>query len=172
MPAAGVVMIVAVVAIVAVVVYYLMMIIVALMRISKGLDEAIDGVVGIIDKTAPAGEVVTTINQNLDAGVDNLPAYAVAGDGRYIVCRHGGILRESRRLSIARARDAVYAAAVRPRPRPMCASAETAASRADFAEASESMAPSPTQSPARNTPAASCNATGAMPPERSARGKS
>ncbi|MBV9002288.1 MAG: hypothetical protein JO304_24750 [Solirubrobacterales bacterium] len=81
MPAAGVVMIIAVVAIVAVLVYYLMMTIVALMRISKGLDDAIDGVVGIIDKTAPVNEVVTTINQNLDAGVDLLEGLLVKKAG-------------------------------------------------------------------------------------------
>ena len=74
-------MIIAVVAIVAVVVYYLMMTIVALMRISKGLDDAIDGVVGIIDKTAPVNEVVTTINQNLDAGVDLLEGLLVKKAG-------------------------------------------------------------------------------------------
>jgi len=81
MPAAGVVMIIAVVAIVAVIVYYLMMTIVALMSISKGLDEAIDGVVGIIDKTAPVNGVVTTINQNLDAGVGLLEGLLVKKAG-------------------------------------------------------------------------------------------
>ena len=72
MPAAGVVMIIAVVAIIVAVVYYLMMTIVALIRIRNGLDEAISGVTGIIDKTAPLNEVVPTVNQNLDAGVDLL----------------------------------------------------------------------------------------------------
>jgi hypothetical protein len=81
MPAAGVVMIIAVVAIVAVLVYYLLMTIVALMRISKGLDAAIGGVVGIIEKTAPVNEVVTTINQNLDAGVDLLEGLLVKKAG-------------------------------------------------------------------------------------------
>ena len=81
MPAAGVVMIIAVVAIVAVIVYYLMMTIVALMSISKGLDEAIDGVVGIIDKTAPVNGVVITINQNLDAGVNLLEGLLVKKAG-------------------------------------------------------------------------------------------
>jgi hypothetical protein len=81
MPAAGVVMIIAVVAIVAVLVYYLMMTIVALIRIRNGLDEAISGVVGIIEKTAPVGEVVTTINQNLDAGVDLLEGLLVKKAG-------------------------------------------------------------------------------------------
>jgi hypothetical protein len=81
MPAAGVVMIIAVVAIVAVLVYYLMMTIVALIRIRNGLDDAISGVTGIIDKTAPVNEVVTTINQNLDAGVDLLEGLLVKKAG-------------------------------------------------------------------------------------------
>jgi hypothetical protein len=74
-------MIIAVVAIVAVLVYYLMMTIVALIRIRDGLDEAISGVVGIIDKSAPVNEVVTTINQNLDAGVDLLEGLLVKKAG-------------------------------------------------------------------------------------------
>ena len=81
MPAAGVVMIIAVVAIIAVLVYYLMMTIVALVRIRNGLDEAISGVTGIIDKTAPLNEVVPTINQNLDAGVDLLEGLLVKKAG-------------------------------------------------------------------------------------------
>jgi len=81
MPAAGVVMIIAVVAIVAVLVYYLLMTIVALIRIRDGLDEAISGVVGIIEKSEPVNEVVTTINQNLDAGVDLLEGLLVKKAG-------------------------------------------------------------------------------------------
>ena len=81
MPAAGVVMIIAVVAIIAVLVYYLMMTIVALIRIRNDLDEAISGVTGIIDKTAPLNEVVPTINQNLDAGVDLLEGLLVKKAG-------------------------------------------------------------------------------------------
>ena len=81
MPAAGVVMIIAVVAIIVAVVYYLLMTIVALIRIRDGLDEAISGVVGIIEKSAPVGEVVTTINQNLDAGVDLLEGLLVKKAG-------------------------------------------------------------------------------------------
>ena len=81
MPAAGVVMIIAVVAIIVAVVYYLMMTIVALIRIRNGLDEAISGVTGIIDKTAPLNEVVPTINQNLDAGVDLLEGLLVKKAG-------------------------------------------------------------------------------------------
>src|SRR5947209_4882675 len=81
MPAAGVVMIIAVVLIVAVLVVYLLGTIVALRRISASLDEAITGVVGIIEKTAPVAEVVGTINQNLDAGVELLEGLLVKKAG-------------------------------------------------------------------------------------------
>ena len=81
MPAAGVVMIIAVVLIVAAIVFYLVSTIVALRRITASLDEAITGVVGIIEKTAPVGDVVTTINQNLDAGVDLLEGLLVKKAG-------------------------------------------------------------------------------------------
>ena len=81
MPAAGVVMIVAVVLIVAAVVVYLVSTIVALRRISANLDDAIVGVTGIIDKTAPVGDVVGAINQNLDAGVDLLEGLLVKKAG-------------------------------------------------------------------------------------------
>ena len=81
MPAAGVVMIIAVVAIVAAAVFYLVSTIVALRRITAGLDEAIGGVVGIIEKSAPVEEVVNTINENLDAGVDLLEGLLVKKAG-------------------------------------------------------------------------------------------
>jgi hypothetical protein len=81
MPAAGVVMIVAVVLIVAAVVFYLVSTILALQKITKGLDEAIAGVVQIIEKSAPVGEVVRTINENLDAGVDLLEGLLVKKAG-------------------------------------------------------------------------------------------
>ena len=81
MPAAGVVMIVAVVLIVAALVFYLVSTILALQKITSGLDEAISGVVGIIEKSAPVNEVVTTINQNLDAGVDLLEGLLVKKAG-------------------------------------------------------------------------------------------
>lgn len=81
MPAAGVVMIVAVVLIVAAVVVYLVSTIVALRRITSSLDEAITGVLGIIEKTAPVEGVVTTINSNLDAGVDLLEGLLVKKAG-------------------------------------------------------------------------------------------
>jgi hypothetical protein len=81
MPAAGVVMIIAVVAIVGALVFYLVATILALQKITKGLDEAISGVTGIIEKSAPVNEVVTTINQNLDAGVDLLEGLLVKKAG-------------------------------------------------------------------------------------------
>jgi hypothetical protein len=81
MPAAGVVMIIAVVAIVAAAVFYLVSTIVALRRITAGLDEAIGGVVGIIEKSAPVEAVVNTINANLDAGVDLLEGLLVKKAG-------------------------------------------------------------------------------------------
>src|SRR5579884_2274975 len=81
MPAAGVVMIVAVVLIVAALVFYLVSTILALRKITSGLDEAITGVVGILEKSAPVNEVVSTINQNLDAGVDLLEGLLVKKAG-------------------------------------------------------------------------------------------
>jgi len=81
MPAAGVVLIIAVVAIVAAVVFYLVSTILALRRITSGLDDAIAGVVEIIEKSAPVNDIVTTINQNLDAGVDLLEGLLVKKAG-------------------------------------------------------------------------------------------
>jgi hypothetical protein len=74
-------MIVAVALIVLAVVYYLMMTIVALIRIRDNLDKAIAGVVGIIEKSAPVDDVVTSINTNLDAGVDLLEGLLVKKAG-------------------------------------------------------------------------------------------
>jgi hypothetical protein len=81
MPVAGVIMIIAVLLIVAAIVYYLVLTIVALRRITAGLDEAIAGVVEIIEKSAPVGEVVNTINANLDAGVSLLEGLLVKKAG-------------------------------------------------------------------------------------------
>jgi hypothetical protein len=81
MPAAGVVMIVAVLLIVVAVVYYLVSTILALRKITGGLDRAIAGVVGIIEKSAPVGDVVEAINANLDAGVDLLEGLLVKKAG-------------------------------------------------------------------------------------------
>jgi hypothetical protein len=81
MPAAGVVMIIAVLLIVGALVFYLVSTILALQKITRGLDEAISGVVGIIEKSGPVNQVVTTINQNLDAGVDLLEGLLVKKAG-------------------------------------------------------------------------------------------
>ena len=81
MPAAGVVLLVAVVLIIAAVVVYLLATIVALRRIATSLDHAIEGVGGIIEKTVPVEEVVGTINQNLDAGVELLEGLLVKKAG-------------------------------------------------------------------------------------------
>ena len=81
MPAAGAVMIVAVVLIVLALVYYLVSTIVALRKITAGLDEAIVGVTGIVEKSAPVNEIVTAINQQLDAGVDLLEGLLVKKAG-------------------------------------------------------------------------------------------
>jgi hypothetical protein len=81
MPAAGVVMIAAVVLIIAALVYYLVSTIFALQKITKALDDAIAGVVGIIQKSAPVNDVVSTINENLDAGVDLLEGLLVKKAG-------------------------------------------------------------------------------------------
>jgi hypothetical protein len=81
MPAAGVVLIVAVVLIVLALVYFLVSTIVALRQITSDLDEAIAGVGGIIEKSAPVAEVVKDINANLDAGVDLLEGLLVKKAG-------------------------------------------------------------------------------------------
>jgi hypothetical protein len=81
MPAAGVVTIIAVVLIVLALVYYLVSTIVALRQITAGLDEAIAGVKGIIEKSAPVEAVVKDINANLDAGVDLLEGLLVKKAG-------------------------------------------------------------------------------------------
>jgi hypothetical protein len=76
-------MIIAVVAIVAALVYYLVSTIVGLRKITAGLDEAIGAVTEIIEKTAPVGDVVVAINQQLDAGVDLLEGLLVKKAGLY-----------------------------------------------------------------------------------------
>ena len=81
MNAAGAVTIVAVALIVAALVYYLVSVIVQLRKITAGLDEAIAGVSGIVEKSAPVNDVVTTINQQLDAGVDLLEGLLVKKAG-------------------------------------------------------------------------------------------
>jgi len=79
-PAAGV-MILAVLLIVLALVYYLVSVIVALWKITKGLDEVIVGVGEFIAKSAPVNDIVTTINANLDAGVDALEGLLVKKAG-------------------------------------------------------------------------------------------
>jgi hypothetical protein len=81
MNAAGVVTIIAVGLIVLALVYYLVSVIVELRKITKGLDEAIAGVGGIVEKSAPVNDVVTTINEQLDAGVDLLEGLLVKKAG-------------------------------------------------------------------------------------------
>lgn len=81
MPAAGVVLIIAVVIVVLALVYYLVATILALREITKGLDETIDAVGEIIEKSAPVGGVVNTINQHLDAAVDALEGLLVKKAG-------------------------------------------------------------------------------------------
>jgi hypothetical protein len=79
-PAAGV-MLFAVLLIVLALVYYLVSVIVALWKITKGLDQVIVGVSEIIAKSAPVNDIVTTINANLDAGVDALEGLLVKKAG-------------------------------------------------------------------------------------------
>jgi hypothetical protein len=81
MPAAGVVLLVTVVAIVLVLVFYLVSTIVALRQIAAGLDEAIASVGEIVEKSAPVADVVGTINEHLDAGVDLLEGLLVKKAG-------------------------------------------------------------------------------------------
>jgi hypothetical protein len=79
--AVGIVTIVAVVLIVAVLVVYLVSVIVQLRKITKGLDVVISHVGEIVEKSAPVNGVVTTINEQLDAGVDLLEGLLVKKAG-------------------------------------------------------------------------------------------
>jgi hypothetical protein len=81
MPAAGVVLIATIVAIVVVLVVHLVSTILALRKIATGLNETIAAVGEIIEKTAPVNDVVTTINQHLDAAVDALEGLLVKKAG-------------------------------------------------------------------------------------------
>ena len=78
---AGAVTILAVALIVAALVFYLVSVIVQLRKITAGLSEAITGVGEIVQKTEPLSDVVTTINQQLDAGVDLLEGLLVKKAG-------------------------------------------------------------------------------------------
>ena len=79
--AAGVVTIIAVVLIVLALVFYLVSTILALRKITKGLDEVIGSVVEIIEKSAPVNDVVNSINEQLDAGVELLEGLLVQKAG-------------------------------------------------------------------------------------------
>jgi hypothetical protein len=81
MPAVAIVMILAVLLIVLALVYYLVSTILQLRKITAGLDEVIAGVSEIVEKSAPVNDVVTTINQQLDAGVDLLEGLLVKKAG-------------------------------------------------------------------------------------------
>jgi hypothetical protein len=81
MPAAGVVLIVTVVLIVLALVYYLVSTIVALRAITSGLDDVIQSVGEIIEKSAPVDAVVGDINDNLDAAVSALEGLLVKKAG-------------------------------------------------------------------------------------------
>ena len=79
--AAGAVTILAVLLIVVALVFYLVSVIVQLRKITAGLDEAIAGVGEIVQKSAPVNDVVTAINQQLDAGVELLEGLLVKKAG-------------------------------------------------------------------------------------------
>jgi len=79
--AVGTVTILAVVLIVAALVFYLVSVIVQLRRITSGLDVVITHVGEIVQKSAPVNEVVTNINEQLDAGVDLLEGLLVKKAG-------------------------------------------------------------------------------------------
>jgi hypothetical protein len=79
--AAGAVTILAVALIVGALVYYLVSVIVQLRKITAGLAETITSVGEIVQKSAPVNDVVTTINQQLDAGVDLLEGLLVKKAG-------------------------------------------------------------------------------------------
>jgi hypothetical protein len=79
--AAGVVTILAVALIVLALVFYLVSVILQLRRITAGLDEVIAHVGEIVQKSAPVNGVVTTINEQLDAGVDLLEGLLVKKAG-------------------------------------------------------------------------------------------
>jgi len=77
----GGVTILAVVLIVLALVYYLVSTIVALRKITAGLDRTIVSVTEILAKSQPVEQIVTDINQQLDAGVDLLEGLLVKKAG-------------------------------------------------------------------------------------------
>jgi hypothetical protein len=81
MNAAAWVTVIATLLIVLALVYFLVSTILALRQITDGLDEVIESVGEIVEKSAPVNDVVTSINQNLDAGVDLLEGLLVKKAG-------------------------------------------------------------------------------------------
>ncbi len=81
MSAVGAVYLIAVLLIVLALVYYLVSTIVALRAITAGLDTVIDAVGEIVAKSAPVNDVVTSINGQLDAGVELLEGLLVKKAG-------------------------------------------------------------------------------------------
>jgi hypothetical protein len=79
--AVGAVTIVAVVLIVLALVVYLVSVIVQLRKITDGLDDVIEHIGEIVQKSAPVNGVVATINEQLDAGVDLLEGLLVKKAG-------------------------------------------------------------------------------------------
>ena len=79
--AAGAVTILAVALIVVALVFYLVSVIVRLRTITAGLNEVIGGVGEIVQKSAPVNDIVTAINEQLDAGVDLLEGLLVKKAG-------------------------------------------------------------------------------------------
>ena len=79
--AVGMVTILAVLLIVAALVFYLVSVIVQLRKITRGLDTVIANVSEIVQKSAPVNDVVTGINEQLDAGVDLLEGLLVKKAG-------------------------------------------------------------------------------------------
>jgi hypothetical protein len=79
--AVGAVTILAVLLIVVALVLYLVSVILQLQRIAAALDEAIEGVGEIVQKSAPVNGVVKTINEQLDAGVELLEGLLVKKAG-------------------------------------------------------------------------------------------
>jgi hypothetical protein len=81
MSAVGAVFLVAVLLIVLALVYFLVSTIAALRKITAGLDTVIEHVGGIVEKSAPVNGVVSSINGQLDAGVELLEGLLVKKAG-------------------------------------------------------------------------------------------
>jgi hypothetical protein len=81
MNAAVIVLIVAVVAIIAAMAAYLLPVIAGLMRVNRGLDQAIASVGEIIQKTEPVNPIVEAINADLDTAVGALEGLLVKKAG-------------------------------------------------------------------------------------------